>query len=57
MRSGGPAPAVSSSVALVWFVGTSLRVGYLQPGGAVSEHAVAEVNAHYLPLVRAGGRV
>ncbi len=57
MRSAGPARAVSSSVALVWFDGTSLRVGYLQPGGRVSEHAVAEVNAHYLPLVRAGERV
>ena len=44
-------------MALAWFDGTSLRVGYLQPGGAVSEHAVAEVNAHYLPLVPAGGRV
>ena len=44
-------------MALVWFDGTSLRVGYLQPGGAVSEHAVPEVNAHYLPLVPAGGRV
>ena len=57
MRPAGPARAVSSSVALVWFDGTSLRVGYLQPGGRVSEHAVAEVNAHYLPLVRAGERV
>ena len=57
VRPVGPAQAVSSSVALVWFDGTSLRVGYLQPGGAVSEHAVAEVNAHYLPLVPAGGRV
>lgn len=57
VRPVGPAQAVSSSVALVWFDGTSLRVGYLHPGGAVSEHAVAEVNAHYLPLVSAGGRV
>src|ERR1700733_6904445 len=57
VRPAGPAQAVSSSVALVWFDGTSLRVGYLQPGGAVSEHAVAEVNAHDLPLVPAGGRV
>jgi hypothetical protein len=57
MRPAGPARAVSSSVALAWFDGTSLRVGYLQPGGRVSEHAVAEVNAHYLPLVRAGERV
>src|SRR5580704_7576710 len=57
VRPAGPAQAVSSSVALVWFDGTSLRVGYLQPGGAVSEHAVAEVNAHDLPLIPAGGRV
>jgi hypothetical protein len=57
MRPADPAQAASSSVAVVWFDGTSLRVGYLRPGGGVSEHAVAEVNAHYLPLVPAGGRV
>jgi hypothetical protein len=53
----GAGASASSSVALVWFDGTSLRVGYLQPGGGVSEHAVAQANAHYLPLVAAGGRV
>ena len=58
VRPVGPAQAVSSSVALVWFDGTSLRVGYLRPrrrrqrarrGGGQP--------AHYLPLVSAGGRV
>jgi hypothetical protein len=47
----------SSPVALVWFDGTSLRVGHLQPGGTIIQHAVAEANAHDLPLVSAGGRV
>ena len=53
----GAGVAVSSPVALVWFDGTSLRVGHLQPGGSVTQRALAEANAHDLALVPASGRV
>jgi hypothetical protein len=58
-RTGPPAgaPAGPSSVAAVWVDGSSLYIGYLHPGGGVTERVVAEVNADTLPLLPAGGRV
>jgi hypothetical protein len=58
-RTGPPAgaPAGPSSVAAVWVDGSSLYIGYLHPGGGVTERVVAEVNADTLPLLQAGGRV
>jgi len=53
----GAAPAAFSSVAAVWYDGTHLRIGSIQPDGSMSERVVAEANAALLPLVRAGGRV
>jgi hypothetical protein len=34
-----------------------LHVGYIHPGGDVTQHVVAEVNAAPMPLLSAGGRV
>ena len=51
------APATASSVAAVWIDDTGLHVGYLHPGGSLTQRVVAQVNADILPLLRAGGRV
>ncbi|MGH3254993.1 MAG: hypothetical protein ACRDOU_06205 [Streptosporangiaceae bacterium] len=53
----GAAPATLSPVTAVWYDGTRLRIGSIQPGGGVTQRAAAEVNADPLPLVAAGGRV
>ena len=55
--SAGAAPAALSRVTAVWYDGTHLRVGSIQPGGGVTQRVAAEVNADTLPLVSAGGRV
>jgi hypothetical protein len=57
MAPAGTGPGARSSVAAVWFDGIRLRVGYIHPGGRVTQRAGAEVNADLLPLVQAGGRV
>jgi hypothetical protein len=49
--------ARSSAAAAVWFDGIRLRIGYIHPGGRVTQRAGAEVNADLLPLVPAGARV
>ena len=53
----GVALAARSSATAVWYDGVFLHVGYLHPGGDVSQRIVAEVNAAPLPLLSAGGRV
>ena len=53
----GTSPGARSSVAAVWFDGVRLRVGYIHPGGRVTQRAGAEVNADLMPLVQAAGRV
>jgi hypothetical protein len=53
----GAGPAARSSAAAVWYDGVFLHVGYLHPGGDVTQRAVAEINAAPLPLLPAGGRV
>src|SRR5215470_10401393 len=53
----GTGPGARSSVAAVWFDGVRLRVGYIYPGGNVTQRAGPEVSADLLPLVQAGGRV
>jgi hypothetical protein len=59
-RGTGPAgavPAARSSAAAVWYDGVFLHVGYIHPGGDVTQRVVAEVNAAPLPLLSVGGRV
>jgi hypothetical protein len=56
-RQPAAAPAAASSVAAVWIDDIGLHVGYIHPGGRVTQRLVAEVNADALPLLRAGGRV
>ena len=56
-RTAGAAQTPWSSVTLIWFDGTRLRAGHLEPGGGITQRAVAEANADALPLVQAGGRV
>ena len=46
-----------SLAAVVWFDGIRLYVGGIHLGGRVIQRAVAEVNADFLPLVQADGRV
>ncbi|HEY6297383.1 MAG TPA: hypothetical protein VIX15_17120 [Streptosporangiaceae bacterium] len=53
----GAAPAIASPVTAVWYDGTHLRIGSIQPHGGVTQRVAAEVNADTLPLVPAGGRV
>ncbi len=54
----GTGPGARSSVATAaWFDGTRMHVGYIHPGGRVTQRAGPEANADLLPLVQAGGRV
>jgi hypothetical protein len=53
----GAALAAPSPAAAVWYDGVFLHVGYIHPGGDVTQRVVAEVNAAPLPLLPAGGRV
>ena len=55
--SAGAALAARSPAAAVWYDGVFLHVGYIHPGGDVTQRVVAEVNAAPLPLLPAGGRV
>ena len=57
-RQAAAAPASPSSVAAVWIDDAGgLHVGYLHPGGSVTQRVAAEVNADTLPLAQADGRV